>query len=1070
MRGLRVILTLWLAYTAFVVYGSLVPLDFHPQPLNQAWQAFLHIPYLQLGLDSRADWVANGVLYLPLGYLSATLLFRAGGRAWRLAAIVLAGLFCFGLALGVEFAQLFFPPRTVSLNDLIAEFIGSALGVVLAPFLLPWLKQAQARWRLGGAQLHRHALQAYAVAYGFLCLFPFDFLISAAEWREKIDSPSWGWLLAADAPRPALVMLQLGVEVVMAVPIGFLVGRRSRTGLGWGLLTGLAIELGQLCIASGISQGLSVLTRMLGVMVGVALWRRRERVGIERLATSIRRSGPWLAPLYLAALATANGWFQLPWHGLAGAIEQWPSVRLMPFYYHYFTTEARALFSLGNVALMYAPLALWAWAGGWRSRRLLLLALALSCFIEASKLFLDGTHPDPTNVLIALVSVWIVRRALTMLLSPPPARTRSPESASMPLDAELDAGLVAPRPPVAPPHAPARVLGLLVFASALLWAALFPAFAPLLCLLLLVCAGVVWVRPVLALAIIPAALPVLDLAPWSGRFYWDEFDLLMLCCLSVGFYRTRLKLRSHLRWDGLGAGFLLLALSLGLSTVLGLLPWQPVDADSFVTYTSHFNALRIAKGALWALGFVLLFCRLAEAGEARARMFGRGMQLGLAMTLLFLLWERAAFVGLFNFADDYRVTGPVSAMHKGGAYIECYLAVASAFALQSLLQARAWPARLTASALLLLATYGVMVTFSRNGYAALAVVVAVMVLARLLARPLKPRRVALVAGVLVLMGAVAAPIVAGPYARERLARSGSDLTLRQEHWRDALAIRRPGWITPLLGMGIGRFPERHYWYSHEPRAGAYGIEQEAGNHFLRLGAGTTVYMEQFVDLEPGRDYTLSARLRSSQTGASLSVMLCEKWMLTSRQCETAVLAAGPQPGVWQRVETTLKAGTLGEQPWYARRPLKLALLTPAKGASVDIDAVHLESWPIADALRNGDFEAGLDHWFFTTDVDPPWHIHSLPLGVLFDQGWFGVLAWTLVVGLALYKGARRIRRGSMPALAATAAVLGFLVSGSLNTLIDAPRFLWLLLVLLWLCRADDGRPPASAAVRGRPAG
>ena len=33
-------------------------------------------------------------------------------------------------------------------------------------------------------------------------------------------------------------------------------------------------------------------------------------------------------------------------------------------------------------------------------------------------------------------------------------------------------------------------------------------------------------------AIIPAALPVLDLAPWSGRFYLDEFDLLILVSLS----------------------------------------------------------------------------------------------------------------------------------------------------------------------------------------------------------------------------------------------------------------------------------------------------------------------------------------------------------------------------------------------------------------------------------------------------------------------------------------------------------------------------------------------------------
>ena len=61
-----------LAYLAFVVYGSLVPLDFRPIPLDQAWLSFQQVPFLSLGVGSRADWVANGVLYVPLGFLLET--------------------------------------------------------------------------------------------------------------------------------------------------------------------------------------------------------------------------------------------------------------------------------------------------------------------------------------------------------------------------------------------------------------------------------------------------------------------------------------------------------------------------------------------------------------------------------------------------------------------------------------------------------------------------------------------------------------------------------------------------------------------------------------------------------------------------------------------------------------------------------------------------------------------------------------------------------------------------------------------------------------------------------------
>ena len=58
-----------LIYLAFVVYGSLLPFEPRPPPTAGAWEAFLRLPYLELGVASRADWVANLLLYIPLGFL-----------------------------------------------------------------------------------------------------------------------------------------------------------------------------------------------------------------------------------------------------------------------------------------------------------------------------------------------------------------------------------------------------------------------------------------------------------------------------------------------------------------------------------------------------------------------------------------------------------------------------------------------------------------------------------------------------------------------------------------------------------------------------------------------------------------------------------------------------------------------------------------------------------------------------------------------------------------------------------------------------------------------------------------
>ena len=74
--------SLTLGYSAFVIYGSLVPLHFRRQPMDMAWEYFQHIPYLDLGIGSRADWVANILLFVPLAYLWLGLLWPP---RWRVA-------------------------------------------------------------------------------------------------------------------------------------------------------------------------------------------------------------------------------------------------------------------------------------------------------------------------------------------------------------------------------------------------------------------------------------------------------------------------------------------------------------------------------------------------------------------------------------------------------------------------------------------------------------------------------------------------------------------------------------------------------------------------------------------------------------------------------------------------------------------------------------------------------------------------------------------------------------------------------------------------------------------------
>ena len=271
------------AYLCFVVYGSLVPLQFRPIPIDAALKQFSAIPYLNLSIDSRADWVANILLYVPLSYLlTAGLALPSRSSIARALLAVAVFAACAILAIGIEFTQLAFPPRTVSLNDIVAELIGSALGIAACGISGGSVARLLADMQRGGAAAIRAMLVIYLVVYLLLSLFPYDFFVSVEEFSKKIDSRSYGWLVAPSAcERLPLCLSKLALEVIAAVPLGLLLSvsigktaRRAYSMAMWaGLALGLSVEVGQLFVASGMSQGVSLLTRATGAMLGVGLHR-----------------------------------------------------------------------------------------------------------------------------------------------------------------------------------------------------------------------------------------------------------------------------------------------------------------------------------------------------------------------------------------------------------------------------------------------------------------------------------------------------------------------------------------------------------------------------------------------------------------------------------------------------------------------------------------------------------------------------------------------------------------------------------------------------------------------------
>lgn len=312
----------------------------------------------------------------------------------------------------------------------------------------------------------------------------------------------------------------------------------------------------------------------------------------------------------------------------------------------------------------------------------------------------------------------------------------------------------------------------------------------------------------------------------------------------------------------------------------------------------------------------------------------------------------------------------------------------------------------------------------------------------------------LAGGALAAVLAIAIPIFKGEFSQARMATVSADLQVRQAHWQDALSLRDGGWLTALFGMGVGRYPATNLWAGTQlPTTATYQLASESGNTFLRLSSGSPVYVEQVVSVVPVEKYVLRFSARTSLPNAKLTISVCEKWMLTSFNCAAQAFDLGNDVGKWMTVEREFVAQNQPTGFWQSLRPTKLSLSYTTPKSSIDIDNLSLRSQSGINLIRNGDFSNGLDHWFFSADSHLQWHVKSLFVGMLFDLGWLGLLALTLLLATAVVRAASNMYRGHAASAAALAALASFLVVGLFDTLIDSPRYLLLLLLLVWLACA-----------------
>ena len=1071
-RNLRVALV----YLAFVIYGSLVPLDFHPGAFAAARDQFLRTAYLDLDVMGRADWVANILLYIPLAYLWSAVFARATQHAAAQllrVAIVFAG--CVALAVAIEFTQLFFPPRTVSLNDILAEIIGSALGVV------GWLMFGRSLSRFaheisgGGRIAIRAAIAIYTIGYLAYSLFPYDFLVSSQEFAAKFATDSHAlWLVPQTCSRYSFCIAKLIVEALAVVPLGAMLGpllRRSRAPFAWtagiGLLLGGVIEATQLLIASGVSEGASVLMRAVGMVAGLACYRAFDIRWVDRFRRHLGWIAVMLAPFYLVGLAWANRWSPRGLTGLDNAQARFHDVSLLPFYYHYYTTETLALQSLLFTVAMYAPVGLgyWMWRESTRpgirgSGAVPAFAAGLlALVIETGKLFVAGTHPDPTNVLIAAVAA----AATYTLAASLHHWAIEPAGQAPPAPAQSTVGDVH-TPTDAAPGGGAIAGALLLVGGVVAAAWSYPPGAMYLALPLALWSIVLWRWPGLGLPAAVALLPLLDFSDITGWVVVNEFDCFIAISIAVVLLRNPAAQKDRLLDRPGRFALALLALSLMVSSAIGLFPLSPADGNALYSLMTSYSTLRAAKGPLWALLMLPMFA--ATGPQWRSRM-SAGIVAGLGAVIGVIVWQRYAFAGLFDTTTDYRVEGTFPELRVGGGDVHAYLVMAAPFVVAWAMARIAVWRFVAACALLVLVELrggGDVHAWRLRGL----------------------RRGACGAGD--FRGAARGQ--GGRAAKGNRRRAGDD---------DCRGGRRAAADVGLVHAGAcRRFRCRGRRALQPLGAGDRHDGRDAACAAVRHGSRQ---LSPNDAVQGSRGRIRIASLRTHRPAVVRATRLGPVALSRARHCDRAehplhavvrrpiprrrrddrrdalredlpVFVRVQAPGSatrgateWLPRSVQFDSGDLGAGPMWRKRPLVLAVTNSGQAATLDLRNVQVIDARGVDLVRNGDFAQGGARWNFAADDHLPWHIFNLWVELLFEQGVLGIVAFALAIGVAVAHVARAAASGDWFDTAVFAAIIGFLTIGFSESLLDGPRIatLFFLVVIAAFVRRTDGRRGARSS-------
>lgn len=407
--------TLWLlglGCTLLLIYASIVPLQYTPIPWEDSLTRWRSIPWIELGVYNRADWVANGLVVMPSAFLlCGAILWRRANRIvnWLLS-LVLVVILC-SLVFGIECLQVWFPPRTVSQNDIYAGIIGAGLGSVA------WLLMGElvcgAFIQFASIETNQKRLRFVTLTACVGCflysIFPFDLVLTREEILEKIrlNRLSIGGPFAEFGGIAFAKGLVVSFAKVFPFGVWLALGKRRKRHIPLLFVIALILELIQIPIFSKYATVPEGFAGFVGGIVGYY-----AVVLFPTWQGSLRsRAIAWLGVVFwgLAVVAMFNLRFDSIVTEPTAIASRWSEFFSPPLLRYYYTSEYSALSNLAGKTIVFSIFGVWLgliefFQIGGRSKSLfwwgLLLVILMGIMIEAMQVYLAPLVADATDVAI----------------------------------------------------------------------------------------------------------------------------------------------------------------------------------------------------------------------------------------------------------------------------------------------------------------------------------------------------------------------------------------------------------------------------------------------------------------------------------------------------------------------------------------------------------------------------------------------------------------------------------------------------------------------------------------------